>query len=275
MNYQENLKEFYAPLDSEDAYERQWGYGNPVAADYWRMRDTLVFGAITSHFAERANDIRALEVGAGHGHELAKLLSLKIPGRNLAGIDLLEKRVHRARQNYPSITFYVQDATALSFPDNSFDLVMQFTCCFHAPTRDMHLAMCSEMARVLRPGGIILWWDVAPPSWRTICIRRFSLLFGGLASWRQIPGNLRQTFREILLPSARRIMLQRADLGWMLSVDAHELPQLFRGLRVHARRAGADFVIWEMLWRRCPPLARAVWRSGFCSRHCFAVIQKL
>src|SRR4029077_11788127 len=103
----------------------------------------------------------------------------------LTGIDLLEARLERAQKNYPAIAFQVADAVALPFSDASFDLVMQFTCLMHASTQHVLRAMCAEMIRVLRPDGILLWWDLAPPTWRTLCLRRLLLVVTGSSTFQQ------------------------------------------------------------------------------------------
>src|ERR1700682_2526381 len=92
VNHQRELTEFYEKADLDDAYERQWGYGNSVAAEYWGMRDQLVFGAISEKFGKLDN-IRALEVGTGYGHELAKLRRIGIAWESLTGIDFLLPRL--------------------------------------------------------------------------------------------------------------------------------------------------------------------------------------
>ena len=219
MNHQRELKEFYERADLEDAYERQWGYGNSVAAEYWGMRDQLVFDAISEKFGKQVGNIRALEVGTGYGHELAKLRRVGVAWESLTGIDFLLPRLKRARKSYPGIGFFLADAVALPFSDASFDLVLQFTCVMHALTQHVQRAMCAEMIRVLRPGGMIVWWDLAPLRWRTLCLRRFLLAAGGSAKLRHSARNILQTFRELLSSTIRHESLQHCSSVKALLVD--------------------------------------------------------
>ncbi len=273
MNYQSELEEFYAQTDAEDAYERRWGYGNSIAAEYWHMRDELVFDAIRRRLGEDLGSIRVLEVGTGYGHELAKLQRLGVPRQNLMGIDLLPARLKRAQRSYPGIKFHVADAVALPFGDNSFDLVMQFTCVMHALTQQVQHAMCAEMIRVLRSRGILLWWDLAPFKWRTLCLRRLLFVANGSTTSRQCMSYGWQTCRELLSSSIRRRSLQTA-LAKALLVDIRDLARLFPNLELEASRAGVDFEIWNSIWRLSPRLARLLWRSAFFSGHCFAIAVK-
>jgi ubiquinone/menaquinone biosynthesis C-methylase UbiE len=274
VTHQSELRESYAQADSEDAYDRRWGYANPVAAEYWGMRDELMFDAIRRRFGEQIGDIRVLEVGTGHGHELAKLRRVGVSWQQLTGIDLLEARLERARKNYPAIAFHVADAVALPFPDATFDLVMQFTCVMHAATYHVQHSMCAEMIRVLRPDGILLWWDLAPPKWRTLCLRRFLLAVTGSSTLRESMRYGWQILLELGSPSVRQQSLQECYALKAHLVDVGDLVRLFGDLKLKAVRAGTDFEVWRCIWPISPYLARLLWRSGYFSGHSFAIAQK-
>ncbi len=274
VNHQRELKEFYERADLEDRYERQWGYGNSVAAEYWGMRDQLVFDAINNKFGKQVGNIRALEVGTGYGHELAKLRRVGVAWESLTGVDFLLPRLKRASESYPEVSFSLADAVALPFSDSLFDLVLQFTCVMHALTHDVQRAMCAEMIRVLRPGGMIVWWDLAPLRWRTLCLRRFLFATSSTAKLRDRATNILQTFRELSSSTIRKESLQHCSSVTALLVDVGDVKPLFEKLDVRALRAGVDFEVWRSLWHRSPKLARLFWRSGYFSGHCFATACK-
>ncbi len=52
------------------------------------------------------------------------------------------------------------DATALPFADSTFDIVAQFTTLSSIIEPSVREAVAREMARVLRPRGAILWYDM-------------------------------------------------------------------------------------------------------------------
>jgi SAM-dependent methyltransferase len=54
------------------------------------------------------------------------------------------------------------DATALPYPDASFDTVASFTMLHHVPTRALQDKLLAEAYRVLRPGGTFLGSDSLP-----------------------------------------------------------------------------------------------------------------
>ncbi len=51
------------------------------------------------------------------------------------------------------------DATALPYPDESFDTVAMFTMLHHVPTRAMQDAILAGALRALRPGGTLIGSD--------------------------------------------------------------------------------------------------------------------
>ena len=59
----------------------------------------------------------------------------------------------------PGADLRAGDASRLPWPDASFDLVLQSTVFSSILDSDMRRAVAAEMRRVLKPGGLILWYD--------------------------------------------------------------------------------------------------------------------
>ncbi len=268
------VKDFYAARDRDNQYELQWGYVNPVAAAYWRMRDEVAFEQILRRFDPLASPLRILEIGSGHGHELAKLGQLGVAPEGLHGVELVSDRVARARLVYPQLTFSEQDATRLDYPSESFDIVFQYLCVMHADSVETQKAICAEMVRVLRPGGIVIWWDFAPMPWKTLLCQRLLESVLRPLDWRRHLAAVRDSGRELLSGAARRTALARTNGAYVRPVAPTELGRLFPDLQVDARMAGLDYEIWDAVWRRMRGLADAWWRRSRFPRHCFAVMDK-
>jgi ubiquinone/menaquinone biosynthesis C-methylase UbiE len=268
----------YEERDRRHNYERQWGYVNPCAAAFWRLRDELVFSALSDRFDTLIQSISVLEVGAGHGHELAKLSQLGIPQSHLVGVDIAPTRIQRARTLYPGITFEQSDARQLNFADASFDVVCQFTCVMHAATRDDQQLMCDEMKRVLRPKGVIVWWDIAPMRLSTAWLKK-GIGANPAPGFREIAASMITDFQR--LTKSTHVHPQSSNFDRLDIYGAHALPVsvprvqvLLKDLAVTAQYAGLDYGVWERLWPKYLSLAERLWRRGWFGQHCFATADK-
>ena len=126
------------------------------------------YAGIAADCARAAADVPApsiLEVGPGPGHLAVRLLRA-IPGARWIGLDvdpamLAATRVRLDRAGLASRAACVEgDVSALPFGDASFDLVVTSFSTHHWPDAAAGFA---EIARVLRPGGIVLAYDL--PAW--------------------------------------------------------------------------------------------------------------
>jgi ubiquinone/menaquinone biosynthesis C-methylase UbiE len=104
-----------------------------------------------------------LELGCGIG-AVAAFLS-ETYSLNVCGSDCDHKQIQIARKRHPEndrLIFRVEDATRLSFHDGSFDLVVSQNVFHHLKNWQSGVR---EIARVLRPGGFLLWLDLTVPEW--------------------------------------------------------------------------------------------------------------
>jgi SAM-dependent methyltransferase len=99
-----------------------------------------------------------LEVGCGRGGGTAHLFERYEP-RSMTGLDLSLRSFAHCRRRYgrPGLEFVAGDAENLPFPDASFDAVVnvESSHCYPDAAR-----FFSEVARDLRPGGVLLFADV-------------------------------------------------------------------------------------------------------------------
>src|SRR5262249_42960136 len=102
---------------------------------------------------------RIADIGCGHGTWLLELVEWGADPWKLSGIDLRPERIGVARQRLPQADLREGDASALPWPDESFDLVSQFVVFTSILDPALKQAVASEMLRVLKPGGHILWFD--------------------------------------------------------------------------------------------------------------------
>ena len=100
--------------------------------------------------------VRVLEVGCGRGIALPVLAKVLRP-RRLVGLDMEPALLERARVHAAATGTAVElvpgDVRAMPFPDESFDLVIDFGTCYHIAHPRKALA---EIERVLAPGGLFV-----------------------------------------------------------------------------------------------------------------------
>jgi SAM-dependent methyltransferase len=99
-----------------------------------------------------------IEVGPGPGastdwlrHRVERLVAVEIEPEAAAGL--------RERFAGTNVEVVAQDATALAFPDDTFDSAGSVTMLHHLPTAALQNRLLAELLRVLRPGGVLIGSD--------------------------------------------------------------------------------------------------------------------
>ncbi len=134
----------------------------------------------------RRSDLRLLEVGCGGGGELQRLIGLGLRPENLEGIDLLEARVSAARESLPAeVGIRCGDATQMDFEDDRFDVVFASLVFTSILSDEIQARLAREMMRLVRPDGLILWYDFIYNNPRNgdvrgVPVRRIRELFPGM-----------------------------------------------------------------------------------------------
>lgn len=105
-------------------------------------------------------NLKILDVGCGYGYWLRYLVELGAYPKNCVGVDLSAHRIDVARQKNPAIRWHQHNIAALSFPDWSFDLVIQCLVFSSVLDPQLRIACAAEMQRVTKHGGIVLWLDL-------------------------------------------------------------------------------------------------------------------
>ncbi len=103
---------------------------------------------------------KILEIGCGTGFWLREFIQWGTRPENVFGVDLLPDRVDEAKQLCPQTArLLCESAAELSFPDSSFDLVLQATVFTSILDPRLKERIASEVLRVVKGDGLILWYD--------------------------------------------------------------------------------------------------------------------
>ncbi|HTV82206.1 MAG TPA: class I SAM-dependent methyltransferase [Acidobacteriaceae bacterium] len=105
---------------------------------------------------------RYLDVGCGIGTAAREVAAAT--GLSVVGIDVDPRQIEIARSGAanPKLNYQVMDAQKLEFSDGQFDIVASQMATHHIPDWER---VVSEMARVLRVGGFLIYRDFVFPSW--------------------------------------------------------------------------------------------------------------
>jgi SAM-dependent methyltransferase len=148
-----------SPLSQSLTRHVHWGlYSSPTADSsmetYLAAAETMTERLCK---AGRVRDgLRILDVGCGFGGTIA-YLNEHLSGCELVGLNIDERQLVRAREKVHArpgntVRFVEGDACALSFKDETFDVVLAVECIFHFPSRREFFR---QARRVLRGAGTL------------------------------------------------------------------------------------------------------------------------
>ncbi len=151
---------------------------------------------------------RILEVGSASGGVLREFLLFGATPDLLHGLEYVAWRTKKAKFAMPNLPLVNADGRYMPYTDACFDMVMQFTAISSILNDDVRRAIAAEMRRVVRPDGLIMWYDfwLNPTNPQTRGVRRDEI--------RALFPGCRYSFRRITLapPIARRL----APYSWQV-----------------------------------------------------------
>jgi radical SAM superfamily enzyme YgiQ (UPF0313 family) len=144
----------------KNAYSRRKAKANSAYSRFFsQQREKEIKDALSRSKSTSLNDKKILDVGCGSGAILGCFLRDGVPLGNLYGIDLLPDRINEAERVYPGLRLTCGNAVTLPYPDEFFDVVTQSTVFTSILDPRMKKSIASEMVRVLKQSGVIVWHD--------------------------------------------------------------------------------------------------------------------
>jgi ubiquinone/menaquinone biosynthesis C-methylase UbiE len=139
---------------------------------------------------------RIIDVGCGDGSDLEYFIRLGWAEHLMSGVEIFEPALERARRRLPRANLLAANAAQLPFPDQSFDASLQTTVLSSIVDPRVRLAAVGEMFRVVRPGGLVISWDIK----------------GGGRN-PNLAGIDREEIRRLFAPYSETVTVERATLS--------------------------------------------------------------
>ena len=159
MNDVSRLRKEYTDRALRFSGSDVYSLSNPANLFIVQGRQRAVLKALKKHGFSDLSRKQILEMGCGNGGVLAEFLFLGAFPGNLFGIDLILERLQQAHSILPGSHFSNADGYRVPFPAGTFDLVLQYTAISSILDSELRRAICADLIRVTRPGGLILSYD--------------------------------------------------------------------------------------------------------------------
>lgn len=142
--------------------EQRYRFWRPEVWQTVQERQRCLLKMVARHGATDFESLRLTEVGCGGGGNLLELLRLGFAPSHLTGIELLPERHRQAREVLPGSTrVWLCDAREADVDAGSQDIVMQSTVFSSLLDTGFQQSLADTMWGWLKPGGAILWYDMA------------------------------------------------------------------------------------------------------------------
>jgi ubiquinone/menaquinone biosynthesis C-methylase UbiE len=182
------VRRVYATYDEDPRVQGRRDPGNRANVLIDAERTEALDAALAESLAVPLAEAEVLDVGCGAGDELARLVARGADPSRCHGVDLLADRVARARKRIAGADLREGDARELPFADATMDVVVLKVVLSSVLDPAVSARIATEVDRVLRPGGLVLWYDNRFPSpfnreVRGVSRAELARLFPGYDAW--------------------------------------------------------------------------------------------
>ncbi len=138
----------------------RYSWSDPAYTFMIQSIERRVLGLLSRNGFSSLSGKRILEIGCGSGHWLRGLVQWGADPSDVVGVDLVPSRLRDAKRRCANgVRLSCGDGAALALRSSWFDLVLQITVFTSILSADLRRQVALEMLRVLKPDGLIVWYD--------------------------------------------------------------------------------------------------------------------
>lgn len=134
-----------------------WNLSNPGFDRLVREKDAALMQLLQESVGDAQGPI--VDLGAASGRLAGVSRDVEL-SRQWVGVDIDAAAVEAARVEYPWAEFIVASADRIPLPDGSVSAVVASVLFSSLPSSEFEAAIAREIARVLSPGGWLIWYDL-------------------------------------------------------------------------------------------------------------------
>jgi ubiquinone/menaquinone biosynthesis C-methylase UbiE len=158
-NELERVRAIYQRYEADARVARRWDPQASGNRQNVERRDGLLAELLQRARVWPLSGRRVMELGCGDGAGIQSLLRLGVVPQDLTAVDFRESAIKRTSTAFPQVNLAQADAARTEFPDETFDIVSLFTV-FSSVSKTMQQQVAHEVDRVLKVGGVVLWYDM-------------------------------------------------------------------------------------------------------------------
>lgn len=228
----DRLRTEYADREKRLAGSDLYALTNPACLYMFQQRQRAVLRLLRTEGFGDLSRRTVFELGCGTGRVLNEYMAFGVAPEALHGVDLLPHRLKEAKRFLPHVDLVCADGQRLPYEDATFDIVLQYTAFSSILDDGVRANLAREMLRVLRPDGLIVWYDfwINPTNPHTRGLRPSEI--------RMLFPNSRLRFQRTTLapPVTRRI----ASWSWLTCHILESLKIFNTHYLVSVRKNGVD-----------------------------------
>jgi ubiquinone/menaquinone biosynthesis C-methylase UbiE len=154
---EERIRKAYSKRTRDEVL---YSWFNPAHLFMIQERERRLLRLLKRYGFASLKEKKILEIGCGTGYWLREFIKWGAQPGNVVGLDLLPELVSQARRLCPEgVTLQEGNAAQLEFSDRTFDLVLQSTLFTSILDTVLKQKVASEMIRVVKNDGLIIWYD--------------------------------------------------------------------------------------------------------------------